>query len=1029
MLGKDFRVSKGRVEREGERQGNQAETNDNLDEKSSAKKPRLSFISPKGRAAIENYVSKEKQCLLHPVSGGKGKYHLDEGVYNSDKRLTKLYLKPEEVHGLILYPSLCTTAVIAPGEPLTVFYLVNEAQMKNMNAGMMRKNEPVGSHPVSALFAYNMWAQLHISRWRHRRKHNPTPHFKIHHRTHFKLYEKRLEALSGMAFSEPEAIGANPAEPLPLIDAQGLVMGQIKPDAVKMYREHGYRYLVRVTHKNHTLDKPGLYNLAFLSLETSDKMTNDPGVMSPFQDDHDNLLKKTLEAYRTKIQHKYHIPKTGELPFTLDKNDPIQAYHPVYVVDKPKLGVGHLTDVHINSRQHGFKKCDLQVIPGAPEELSPRIGNLVNVSYDALKDLMDQMGANSDVDLLFITGDLVDFSLNWDLSDQLDKVEGYQDIWDSMQLGKFFDGRGNRGIGSKRHRRKGGRDKESGNKFNSNTLNPSNDLELTHTHGVDMNIAYSLFIYYYDTYQKPIFITSGNHDCYEAPFGISPRLVFEKIKANEGIPMDHNLTFYEAILLFGKEYGVVLNAVNPANFQPVYANWLFQVLTPLCDFSFTYKKQTFTGLEWGDAEEIGDSMVFGGGTLPRASRGINDQQLQVLKHAAIRHSRVSQSSNGENYLFTHTTLINYDTKIPFLCKKGMPTIGRFNIQEDSPKSPNLNKYNHGSFYGNQHAVYRDFILNARVTHAFAGHSHRSGVYECRSYHAYTAERNMGGGEAGVFDIKTQGYPIDHKLIPAHCVEAKQAYQAFMGSNRTRLIVTGSGGPIPCQNMQGEMQAMGLSTPSGTVLHYDQNGKEVLSAIYARTPQAKPRFAVALDAMELNGGQKIFTAFEGKIRKSLVGKESYSGEDCFLVVNKNLPPPTWIKQIRFFLVKKREKRDEDEEKYGKKSYKKFKANGHAKFFTIKHFMNFIDNSKISLDLPYDFCMFVNNLERNSDNGFLCIEFNPIQDPPYTHYDFSVPLIIYVKTESVVKKSCVHFKIKRDSGFGEKPDFGLYNKGKR
>jgi hypothetical protein len=1009
---------------DGPNKENQTKTQADTQERSSFQKPDLSFISPKGRAAIEDYVSKEKQKLILPISGGKGSYSLDEGIYSSDKRLTKFYLKPEEIHGLILYPSLCTPAVIAPGEPLTVFYLINEAQIKNIDAGIMRENEPKNSHPVSALFAYNMWAQLHVSEWRHRCTYSPTSYFKIHYKTQFRMYERRIPAIGNMVFSEPKAISANPTDPLPLVDAQGLVMGQIKPDAVQMYYKHGYRYVLRVTHENHVLSKPGLYNLAFLSLETGDTMNENPGVFSPFQDDHDNLFKKTLKAYRTKIQHKYHIPKTGELPLTLDKNDPIQAYHPVYVVDKPKLGVGHLTDVHINSRQHGFRKCDLQVIPGAPEELSPRIGGLVNISYDALKDLMDQMGSSDKVDLLFITGDLVDFSLNWDLSDQLDKVEGHQDIWDTMRLGKFFEGRGRKRAESR-----------SGSKFISNTIRPNNDLELTHTHGIDMNIAYSLFIYYYDTYQKPIFITSGNHDSYEAPFGISPRLKpgykekelpIEMSKANDGIPMDHNLTFYEAILLFGKEYDRVLNGILEDNFKPSYANWLFQVLTPLCDFSFTYKQQTFTGLEWGDGESIFDSMRLGGGSLPRASQGINNHQLQVLKDATKRHKQSAGSENGGNYLFTHTTLINYSVAVPFLCEKGKPTVGRFEIEDEIPKNPSANKYNHGSFFSNQHAVYRDYILNGEITHSFAGHSHRSGVYECNSYTMSTSDGHMGHLEMDVVEIKAQGYPIDPKLIPAHCTHAKQAYQEFMSSNRTRLIVTGSGGPIPCQNMQGEMHHQSLTMPSGTVLHYDENGKEVLSVLYARTPQAKPRFAVALDAMELNGGKKVFTAFQGKLDRGLGKYTKDYSTDCFLTTSESLPPPTWIKRIKFFVLKKKKEKNENGFELIKVSNRKEKTQSNIDEFIIYCVNSASDNRKFNLKFSFEFFLMMNQLKEKYINGFLCIEFNSIKNGLYSHYDFSIPWIIYARVTKAIEKGYFRFNIKRDGEFGESPNFNLYRK---
>ena len=73
----------------------------------------------------------------------------------------------------------------------------------------------------------------------------------------------------------------------------------------------------------------------------------------------------------------------------------------------------------------------------------------------------------------------------------------------------------------------------------------------------------------------PAFLVSGNHDCYWYPYGMSPRVaaktpgdgVFEAgdkwyrtsgsglKRANEGIPADHNLTFYEAILTFGTTFG------------------------------------------------------------------------------------------------------------------------------------------------------------------------------------------------------------------------------------------------------------------------------------------------------------------------------------------------------------------------------------------------------------------------------------------------------------------------------------------
>jgi hypothetical protein len=46
--------------------------------------------------------------------------------------------------------------------------------------------------------------------------------------------------------------------------------------------------------------------------------------------------------------------------------------------------------------------------------------------------------------------------------------------------------------------------------------------------GIDALMVYSLIIHYYSTYKKPVFITSGNQEAYEYPYGISPRLFGER---------------------------------------------------------------------------------------------------------------------------------------------------------------------------------------------------------------------------------------------------------------------------------------------------------------------------------------------------------------------------------------------------------------------------------------------------------------------------------------------------------------------
>ena len=70
---------------------------------------------------------------------------------------------------------------------------------------------------------------------------------------------------------------------------------------------------------------------------------------------------------------------------------------------------------------------------------------------------------------------------------------------------------------------------------------------------LDDLIIYSLLIYFCTTYQKPVLITAGNHEMYSLPYGLSPRVLW--VRANQGVPADHNLTINEALLLYGPDYG------------------------------------------------------------------------------------------------------------------------------------------------------------------------------------------------------------------------------------------------------------------------------------------------------------------------------------------------------------------------------------------------------------------------------------------------------------------------------------------
>ena len=71
----------------------------------------------------------------------------------------------------------------------------------------------------------------------------------------------------------------------------------------------------------------------------------------------------------------------------------------------------------------------------------------------------------------------------------------------------------------------------------------------------------------------------GNHEAYDQPYGVSPRLgQFWRnnpegaMRANDGIPADHNLTTNEATLLYGPLY---YDYRKTHNFEARHQEWFY----------------------------------------------------------------------------------------------------------------------------------------------------------------------------------------------------------------------------------------------------------------------------------------------------------------------------------------------------------------------------------------------------------------------------------------------------------------------
>ncbi len=321
---------------------------------------------------------------------------------------------------------------------------------------------------------------------------------------------------------------------------------------------------------------------------------------------------------------------------------------------------------------------------------------------------------------------------------------------------------------------------------------------------------------------------SGNHEAYRYPYGISPRVKMgdtEIMKLNDGIPLDHNLTFYEAILLYGPAYDKTLpNPVyqayggwcNSRNFQKPNYDWFFTAFSPLADYIVTYGDQCLVCLEWGDDESWAESKVLGGGTLPRAGKGGTAQQI-ALGNVAL------SMPQAKKILCTHFTLVNYEPQIA--------------LSESGKVFPTdtYTLYDYGSAWGDRRTLYGDWLRQGRFNYALAGHAHRVGLYTC-DYRPAVMGEGIYIEEAAC--LQTRGYLPDKIDL------------AYLG-NRTKIVVSSSAGCMAKQNLSGELSGQGMDFPAATLLYF--NGKEHIEIMKTNHPRAKPRFCVSCDYIDINCG--------------------------------------------------------------------------------------------------------------------------------------------------------------------------------
>lgn len=623
-------------------------------------------------------------------------------------------------------------------------------------------------------------------------------------------------------------------------------LGVIHRAAAAMYLDREYKHLIQLNFKQFDdVNSPGMYELAYVYFKLYDDEADIPSTSASdetevasgpdgqamrccYTDPDDdvlsdyfgekNNLKQRPELLRTPEKITAFKNTGGDKMFrlygggkarsvarpdgssdsvtiecaALAEHDFLQSRHPVHIPEKWEGKVGAVGDLHVSSRQCLYPLANAQVIPGADPDDSPYVGKIAHQNLSSATQLMQAIAEESDI--LAIVGDLYDHTRNADPCYFADKIKNTGQLWKAMSY----------------------------NEQDGDTKQSYKADYDAYPRGIDGLLLLSRILSVYRS-GRPVVYVSGNHEGYERPYGISPRVRMTDsvliCRANAGIPADHNLTMYEACLLYGKEsYDLGMEGLK-LNFQAENFDWLYCLYTPWKDFVLSYGAGTagynFISLGWGAKEDFLESAGGGGGTLPRAVEACTQDQVDLAEWAA--------ESTGHNILLSHFTFVCYDQD------KALTDSKACIYNTTSPEGINtLTRYDIGSFHKNRKAMYK-LLLEKKIHYSICGHSHRAGAYSL-------------------------GQQEGEKLYPAGRLYSAAENKALLEPvGDHRVLVCGSSGPYGKQNLAGELGGLGQDLPQGLVLNVPENAVQWRKDL----GKAKPRLAVVMDYLWYAGDNPPF----------------------------------------------------------------------------------------------------------------------------------------------------------------------------
>lgn len=514
----------------------------------------------------------------------------------------------------------------------------------------------------------------------------------------------------------------------------------IFPWILESFKEYQFLYKITINLKKKC--SVGMYNIWWVNEEDyhkikeraswwnlprhcSDLVTGKGKLPRPF--------KRQLKEYSDAVNDTSNDPKKKDE----DENIRASIYHPFFVTTKKNLSIGHVTDIHLDSRMDVYGQCEASVIevkencPPVAQgnirkiankdfhvSIKDRIANFNNIFTNICNELITEKKA----DAIVITGDLVDYNRG------LHSVQTHRtcftpisEVWEAL-----------------------------GSNVTKDTYYKD-----------DRNwfMFYKKLLELYKNHAVPIFTMLGNHDYVN--YGMAPWPKILGYSPWNGV-FDQNLTLYESALCFGEGYNSGKAFRKDIDERTEYVEWYTIFINPFMDYVVNYGDLSMFMVDWGVK-----SNVIGPGAKTASESVIPGYYGKGGLHQA--DNLFKEDSNYKNYSIYKAFLKQKDkVKILFmhatgLCPRDDISIGQINF--DLKWNDNRMKY--GSF-DKKHDEIIEAVENGELNLIVAGHSHRNVVM--------------------VVDKSRKGR--------AQVVGSGEDYGIVSRPARNVVMVTSSGGPLP-----------------------------------------------------------------------------------------------------------------------------------------------------------------------------------------------------------------------------------------